>query len=77
MMSSLPDDVVTNIMARLETIEVFQLTQVSKKLREIVCRNAHVLTRAEHALTTHLLAFTNWMDPSSTHLSVVFEMLSV
>lgn len=67
-MSSLPDDVFSKIMNRLELIEVFQLTQVCKQWRKKVYRNAPVLRRAEHSLTTHLLTFTNWMNPASKHL---------
>jgi len=45
-MSSLPDDVFSKIMTRLELVEVFQLTQVCKKWQQTVYRNASVLRSA-------------------------------
>lgn len=66
---SLPDDVVARIVGHLETIEIFRVSQVCRNWRHLVFNDASLLTRAEHSLTTHLLTFTEWMDPSSKHTS--------
>eukprot|EP00210_Caulerpa_lentillifera_P008082 g7717.t1 len=61
----LPDDVFLNILARLESIEVYRTTLVCKKWRQFVCRYSSAFKRIEYAPTTHLITFTEWMNPSS------------
>eukprot|EP00210_Caulerpa_lentillifera_P007619 g7277.t1 len=67
MESKFPDlsqNIFINIMKRLEIIDVFRLTLVCKKWREAVYSNPKKFNKAEYAFTTHMITFTDWMDPS-------------
>jgi len=74
MLADLPDAIFLNIVSRLDTLDVFRITLVCKRWKEVMCNNPRDLKRAEHAKTTHLLTFTDWMDPSSMCKSVQVEI---
>eukprot|EP00210_Caulerpa_lentillifera_P008627 g8230.t1 len=59
---SLPHHIFSNVMNRLDTIDIFRLTLASKKLRNIVRSNSKGFKRAEHSFLTHLITFKDWMD---------------
>eukprot|EP00210_Caulerpa_lentillifera_P007621 g7279.t1 len=61
---NLPQNIFINIMKRLEIVDVFRLTLVCKKWREAVYSNPKEFNKAEYAFTTHMITFTDWMDPS-------------
>jgi len=61
-------------MNRLDTLDVFRITLVCKQWKNVVHNNPRDLQRAEHAKTTHLITFTEWMDPTSRSESVLVEI---
>lgn len=60
----LPEEVLVRVLALLETWDVFQFTLVCKKWQNLVYTNRSELRRAEFGMTTHLLTFTQWTEPS-------------
>lgn len=65
----LPDDVFGRIISQLDTIDVFRMTLVCRSWKSLIHNNTKHLKRAEHAVTTHMITFTDWMDPASTFAS--------
>eukprot|EP00210_Caulerpa_lentillifera_P007610 g7268.t1 len=60
--ADLPQDVIINIMNRLETVEIYHFTLVCKNWRAVVYNNPQELRRAEHTIEKHLITYTRWMD---------------
>jgi len=64
-LTDLPTTIFLKIMNRLETLDIFRVTLVCKKWKNEIYHNSRDIKRAEHAMTTHLITFTDWMDPES------------
>lgn len=62
---ALEDEILLKVMKHLDVVDIFRFTQVCKRWRGLVYNYPEELTRAEHAITTHLITFTDWMDPNS------------
>jgi len=69
----MPDAIFLDIMNRLDTWDVFKVTLVCKRWKNVVYDNPKDLKRFEHAKTTHLIIFTEWMDPASKYKSSIVE----
>jgi len=64
-LAALPDEILVKAMSHLDSLDFFNMTRVCKKWKSLVYDNCAELKRAEHAVTTHLVTFTDWMNPSS------------
>eukprot|EP00210_Caulerpa_lentillifera_P006458 g6170.t1 len=64
-MFDMSDDILLNIMTRLESIDIFRMTLVCKCWRQFALKYATAMTRAECSITTYLLSYKKWMDPSN------------
>lgn len=64
-LADLPDGLFLKIVDRLDTLDVFRVTLVCKKWKNVIYNNPRNLRRAEHAKTTHLITFRDWVDPES------------
>eukprot|EP00210_Caulerpa_lentillifera_P007980 g7619.t1 len=69
----LPHDVFLNIMRRLDTLDIFRMSLVSRQWKELVYKSAHVLKRVEHAFSTHLITFSGWIDGTRVGTAKDFE----
>lgn len=65
-LAKLPDEIFSRFLSGLDTIDIFRMTLVCRKWKSLIYDNSRQLKRAEHAVTTHLITFTDWMDPPST-----------
>lgn len=65
MLARLPDQLFGRVFSFLETLDIFRMTLVCKKWNRLIDDNVAELKRAEHSITTHLIRFTEWMDPAS------------
>eukprot|EP00210_Caulerpa_lentillifera_P007614 g7272.t1 len=60
--ADLPQDVIINIMNRLETIDIYHFTLVCRNWKAVVHNNRQELRRAEHTIEKHFITFTGWRD---------------
>eukprot|EP00210_Caulerpa_lentillifera_P006339 g6055.t1 len=72
MLLALEDEILLKVLQHLDTIDIFRLTLVCKKWKSLVYNYPSELKRAEHAITTHLITFTDWMDVSKSVSRVQF-----
>eukprot|EP00210_Caulerpa_lentillifera_P007982 g7621.t1 len=68
-LADLPYDVFVQILHRLDTLDVFRMNLVCKTWRSLLYDNVDRLERAEHALTFHLVTFSDWTVQSSLCLA--------
>eukprot|EP00210_Caulerpa_lentillifera_P007985 g7624.t1 len=61
-LADLPNDVFLKIMHRLNTVDIFRMTLVCRKWKQLVYNNSDALKRAEHALSTHVITFPGWTE---------------
>lgn len=65
MLAKLPDDIFRRVFLSLNTLETFRLTLVCKRWKSLIYNSRGHLKKAEHAVTTHIITFNDWMDPAS------------
>lgn len=75
MSARLPDEIFERILPNLDTLDIFRMTLVCRHWKYMMHNNARHLKRAEHAVTTHLITFTEWMDPASTSVALPLDLL--
>lgn len=64
-LAALPDEILAKTMRYLDSLDVFKMTLVCKRWKDLVYNYGAELKRAEHAMTAHMVNFTYWMDPPS------------
>jgi len=66
MLAKLPDEIFARTFQFLDALDIFRMSLACRKWKSLIHNNAQHLKRAEHAATTHIITFTDWMDPAST-----------
>jgi len=74
-LAKLPNELFGRIFPLLETLDIFRMTLVCKRWKRLVYDNSMELKKAEYAVTTHLITFTEWMDASSMLVKLSLNLI--
>lgn len=75
MLARLPDQLFGRVFQLLGTLDIFKMTLVCKRWRRLINDDWVELKKAEHAITTHLIRLTDWVNPPSSFVKILLNLI--